>query len=100
MAMELAEQTLRQHICNAFRNFGPFVHMHCEVRELKFLGNGLYFAELLINQHFYVHCLAMDRVHEAKIFMDANSFMMLILNPMTEDVRNAIKDYHSIGHGI
>lgn len=33
------------------------------------------------------------------LFFSLPSVRTLLLDPMTQDVKNAIKDYHSIGHG-
>lgn len=101
--MDLSEAPfgLEQRINNALVNTLRSHSVYGKLRSVERVGESENFFLVqmeLVNAHYLVRALVFDTPYEATLFLDANAFRFLVLDPMTSDVRNAIKDYHSIGH--
>ena len=70
-----------------------------EVRKRVEIAPDLWYVMFTINDHLACRALVYDLGGEYDIFFPLPYVRTLLLDPMTEGVRQAIKDYHSIGHG-
>lgn len=90
----------QQRVQNSLLQATNNPYMHAEVREAFKIMPNFYFLQLALQGgQWIVHALCFDDGYSARLFLDSSAFRMLVLDPMTEGVKQAIKDYHSIGHG-
>lgn len=91
---------LQVRVNNALAHATSYINAYCEIRSVFRITENLYQVEGVIAQQHCIRFLVFD-VNEqvCHVYLDSLSFRMLVLDPMTRDVQQAIKDYHSIGHG-
>lgn len=91
---------LQTRVNNALVNTTMNMGAYCSIQHLFRITENLYYVEALLpNMHYMIRFLVFDKSeHECSIFLEGQAFSALILRPMTQDIENAIKDYHSIGH--
>lgn len=91
---------LQQRVNNALVNMTNNLSIFGQVTSCYRITENFYRIEMLIQQHFMIRALVFDSPHQCEIYPEGNAFRILILDPMTQDLRNAIKDYHAIGHAL
>ena len=71
-----------------------------EIRSKKEIAPDLWHVTFIMANGIMLRVLAYDHgeTQSFDLFFTLPSVRVLLLDPMTEDVKNAIKDYHSIGH--
>lgn len=97
--MDVSDIEFQSRVRNALTAITKNPYLHGEVKSAFQIMPCFYFLKIIVNNGmFLVHALCMDDGYECRLFLDGIAVRILVLDPMTEDVQNAIKDYHSIGH--
>jgi hypothetical protein len=92
---------LQSRVNNALIQLTQNHSIYGQVEHAFTITPGFYVLKIRVfNGMHLIHALCWDQQYECRLFLDAQAFKLLILDPMTADVKAAINDYHSIGHGL
>lgn len=87
------KQIIRNEVTTALMN--PYISN--EIVSVVSIAPNLHCATVILNNQMRVNFLVFSGL-TATIFMETRAIQTLLIDPSLIDVRNAIKDYHSIGH--